>query len=293
MTKNKLIFWACDYSEKTGEGNLARKFIKENYQKRIIKINTLKVNFFFSHKYIVPFIGILSCWRNYFKGYHVGFINYLPLWNFLIFILLPPKTILGPITGGALYNETNKINYFIRKILFPLFYRFSEIIINLRFKDKLIFSTELLKKYLLKKTTKRCEFNFVLKNLKFKKKKKYKDIDFLIYHRIHNNKLSLFNYEFIRRLTEKNLKIFVVGDKLNIKKVVNLGYINKKKLDFFQSKSKYSLCSGENIYSFFVVECITNHVKIIIDKDKMKKVKILKKFFISMNKLKINLKKTN
>ena len=29
------------------------------------------------------------------------YLNYLPLWNFLIFILLPPKTLLGPITGGS------------------------------------------------------------------------------------------------------------------------------------------------------------------------------------------------
>ena len=38
----------------------------------------------------------------------------------------------------------------------------------------------------------------------------------------------MFDYKFIKNLVKHNLKIFVVGDKLNIKKVTNLGYINKK-----------------------------------------------------------------
>ena len=74
--------------------------------------------------------------------------------EFFNFFLLPPKNILGPITGGALYDKTNKINYYIRDIFFPIFYKFSEIALNLRFKNRLVFSTELLKKYLSKKQSK-------------------------------------------------------------------------------------------------------------------------------------------
>ena len=33
------------------------------------------------------------------KGNKICYINYLPIWNFLIFVVLPKKTILGPITG--------------------------------------------------------------------------------------------------------------------------------------------------------------------------------------------------
>ncbi len=291
MTNNKIIFWACDYSEKTGEGNLARKFVKENYPKKKIKINTLKFNDFLSHKYLAPCVGVINCWKYYLKNHDVGYINYLPLWNFLIFFLLPPKTILGPITGGALYNKTNKINYAIRKFFFPIFYKFSELIINLRFEKKLIFSTDLLKKYLSKRTIKKSEFNFVLKNFKFKKKSRIKDVDFLIYYRIHNNKSLFFNYNLINSLAKLNLKIFIVGDKLNIKGVKNLGYLNNKQISILQSRSKYSLCSGENIYSLFVIECITNHVKILINKDYMYKVKLFKKYFIIFNKSKLSLKK--
>ena len=92
-----------------------------------------------NYKYISPYIGVISCWKYYLKGNVVGYINFLPLWNFVIFFLLPPKTILGPITGGALYNKSNKINYLIRSIFFPIFYRLSEFALNLRFKNKLIY----------------------------------------------------------------------------------------------------------------------------------------------------------
>ena len=291
MTDNKLIFWACDYSDKTGEGNLARKFIKENFKKKKIKIKTLKLNNFLHHKYISPLVGIISCWKYYLKGYNVGYINFLPLWNFLIFFLLPPKTILGPITGGSLYNKSDKINYIIRHFLFSIFYKFSEIALNLRFKNKLVFSTELLKTFLSNKTVKRSKFNFVLENLKFNKKKKIKDIDILIYYREHYNKNLLFNFKLVKNLSNHKLNIFVVGDKLNIKKVTNLGYINKKRLNNLQSRSKYSLSSGENIYSLFTIECITNHVKILIDKKNMKKIKVFKKFFITYNKSNLIFKK--
>ena len=68
--------------------------------------------------------------------------------------------------------------------------------------------------------------------------------------------------------------------------------MNKKKLNNLQSRSKFTLSSGENIYSLFVIECITNHVKILIDKQNMKKIKMFKKFFITYNKSNFNLKKT-
>lgn len=291
MTKKKITFWACDYSENSGEGNLARKFIEENYKKEKKNIHIFRSKNLQSYKYISPFIGIINCWRYYLKDHKVGYINYLPLWNFFIFLLLPPKTILGPITGGALFNKKKKINYIIRKLIFPICYKISEIILNLRCKKKIVFSTELLKKNLSKKTIKRSEFNFVFKNFKFKKKNRRKNIDLLIYYRKHNNKQTFFNYKFIKNLSKLNLKIFIIGDNLNINEADNLGYISKKKILILQSRSKYSLCSGENIYSLFILECISNHVKILIDGKNMKQIKFFKKYFINLDKSKFKLKK--
>ena len=96
------------------------------------------------------------------------------MWNFLLFLILPPKTLIGPITGGA-HNISNSIlNFYIRAYLFPVFYFITNIIFLFRFK-KLILATELLKQNIFKKTIKKSSFNFVnlyfnLKKIKNKKK---------------------------------------------------------------------------------------------------------------------------
>lgn len=166
MIKKKLYIWACDYSKTTGEGILARLFTKELKKKNIIKVNKKT---YLNHKYITPFIGILFCWKNYLINRRVAYINYLPLWNTLIFLFLPPNTILGPITGGAKYSKKDKKNFIIRNYLFPILYKISEKVLNLRFKN-IIFATSLLKKFLNNKTINLSNFNFVFKFINLKKK---------------------------------------------------------------------------------------------------------------------------
>ena len=104
MTKKELFVWTCDYSENTGEGKLARLFLKKLNKKNNFKIvfNQKKV---VKKKYLSTLMGITYCWKKFLKKEKVCYLNYLPLWNFLIFIFLPPKTILGPITGGANYSK--------------------------------------------------------------------------------------------------------------------------------------------------------------------------------------------
>ena len=75
----------------------------------------------------------------------------------------------------------------------------------------------------------------------------------------------------------------MVGDKLRINFVKNLGYIKNKTLDKIQSRSKFTIASNENIYSFFTLECIQNNVKIIVDKKHKYKVKDFKNKFLLLN----------
>ena len=290
MTKKKIFLWACDYSQETGEGNLARKFVEDKYHKKKIIIKTLKSDNIFCHKYIITLVGIFYCWKFFIKGYSVGYLNYLPLWNFLIFSLLPPKTFLGPITGGSFYTKKNEIDFIIRRFIFPFFYKISEFFLNIRLNNKIIFSTELLKNNLSQITLGKSEFNYVIKKFKFKKKFS-KKIDFLLYHRIHKNKITFFDYDLIVKLVKSNLKVVVVGDRIDIKGLKNCGYVNKKKINNLQSRSKFTLCSGENIYSFFVLECISNHVKILISKNYKNQIKFFKKYFITFDDRKFNFKK--
>ena len=280
MTKKILNIWVCDYSENTGEGRLARLFIQnlKLNQKNRLKFNQKKI---LRNKYFSTIQGIIFCWIKYLNNQRVCYLNYLPLWNFLIFIFLPPKTILGPITGGADYSKNINLNYFIRAFLFPIFYKLSEFFLNFRSK-KIIFSTDLLKKKLSKITIKKSQFNFVLNIISLKRKKR-KKIDFLIYYRRHNNKKYLFPYSLIEKIIKLKFKISVIGDKLNFPLVKNYGKISNKKVSNLQSISKYTIASGENLYSLFVLECLSNNVKVIIDKQRSNKIKFFRKNFIQLD----------
>jgi hypothetical protein len=282
LTKKKLFIWTCDYSENSGEGSLARLFIKNLNQNKKFKLNFNQKKII-KQKYISTFIGIVYCWKKFLNKENVCYLNYLPFWNFFIFILLPPKTILGPITGGAYYSKSNILSYFIRGLVFPIFYKISEFFLNLRDLNP-IFSTNLLEKYLSRKTLKKSNLNYVVQNFFFKKnKRKKKKIDFLIYYRNHKNKKSLFPYKLIKNFIQFKLKIYVVGDKLNLPNIKNCGFLTKKKISNLQSLSKYTIASGENLYSFFVLECMSHYMKVIVEKNIKKKFHILNKNFIELN----------
>ena len=286
---NKKIFiWACDYSPKTGEGNLARLFVKiklKQFKSKIIKgpknynINPFSC-YFIEYKYIAPFIGIIFCWKYYINNKKVCYLNYLPLWNFLIFLLLPPKTIIGPITGGSFFIAKDFQSLF-RKFIFPFFYRLSVFIITCR-KYQIIFSTDLLKKYLPNKIISKSDFNFVFNLFKLKKIKKTNK-NFVIYYRKHKNKNKFFPYFFIKKLLKLNYKINIVGDFLEIKGVKNYGFVKKEKLYRILAKSKFSVLSGENIFSLFTIDCINHNIRILVDKDFGYEVNYYKKFFLFLD----------
>jgi len=273
---NKFI-WACDISQNTGEGRLAHLFLNKEKIK-INKYSKHKVNHkIFLHKYVLPLVGVFFCWYNFLKKKKIYYINYLPLWNFLIFLLLPPKTVLGPVTGGAYYKSS-----IIRKYIFPILNSVSQIIIYFRF-NHINFATSLLKKNLFFFIKKKSSFNFVLYALKKKKKNEKKNIDFLIYYRDHLNKKSLFPYLLIKKIILLNFTVYVVGDHLNLKGVKNLGKLTNQKIDKYLANTKFSIASEENPLSFFTLECINNHVKILIGNKKKIEIKNLKKNFIKIN----------
>lgn len=254
-------FWACDLLSTTGEGKLARLYIKNQKIFLKNKINNKLKFSFLNHKYISPFVGIIFCWYFFIRGKQVHYINYLPLWNFFIFLFLPPRTKIGPITGGANFKKN-----FIRKYIFPIFYNISQIIIYCRY-NSVHFSTELLKKNLFNSIKNISSYNYVLKSLK-KKKLERKKIDFLIYFRQHKNKKDFFDTKIIKKLLILNFKIYVFGDKLKINGVINLGKLSNEQVNKYLSITRYSIASGENLLSFFTIECINNNVKILINTNK-------------------------
>tara|TARA_A100001035_G_scaffold261139_1_gene239875 strand:+ start:6005 stop:6997 length:993 start_codon:yes stop_codon:yes gene_type:complete len=275
--KKKVFVWCSDIDKFTGEGILANKFIKDlkkynpKYkivikslpQKKIILLRKIfgKV----TDQIIIPIYGVIILWLLFIskKNKEICYINYLPLWNFLIFILLPPKTILGPVTGGGKILSGSLYDFVLRKILLNFFYEISILFINIRYK-KILFSTELLKSKF--KSLNNVYYNYVLKDFKYKDLNQKRVYDIIFYIRRHRNKKIDLILKLINKL-KNNYKIITFGETVNFNKIKNLGKINKKKLFFLLQKTKYSFLSPENKYSLYSIDCLSNGVKVFYNRD--------------------------
>ena len=265
LKKNKIFYWANSSLNNDGEGILANNFLfflKNSFKKsNLISINKAKLTnkqSIFS-KYILPFYGVILLWLYYLKNEKIAYINYLPAWNFLLILLLPPKTIIGPVTGSV--NRKN-FNF----ILIAFTYIGIKLLL-IRF-EKIIFSHDFFKSFIPKNKIKNCFFNFLLFNFKKKVNNKKKKYDFIFYIRRHENKGNQFFINLIKILSERNYKICVIGRKLNIKKNVTYkGVVTRKKSLNLIAVSKYSLGSFENLFSFFVLDCLSNNLKVFFNKN--------------------------
>lgn len=259
--RKKIYFWATDYSFKSGEGVLAKKFVKDLEKNKKIKcINILNKNIFdtkkrnsFAHKYLLPYYGVIKIWIEYLKKNKVCFVNYLPLWNFLIFLSVPPNTILGPITGSISKKRTFLFKNFFENL--------SIFIIKKRFK-KCLFANNFYQKEFSSQF-----HNYIIKNLKFEKtlKKKCK-FDFIFYYR-KNYDLDFYQKKIIFKLSNQNFKIALIGDKLNNKNIINFGYTNNNKLIKIISKTKCAIGNSENLYSFFIQSCLSKNCIVFYNKE--------------------------
>lgn len=195
----------------------------------------------------------------------IFFINYLPLWNFLIFALCPPNTHFGPITGSIYRGSIKNFDGFLRKYLMPFFFKFSLFFLKIRGQN-LLFSTENLKEVVEKKIKKKTFYNFYLDDFNFKNnlENKNRDIDLIVYYRNYNTKNSSFLKKVILNIS-KSMKVYLVGDILHIKNVTNLGNIENNELLKYISRSKASLISAENFSSLFARDCMQNNLIIFHD----------------------------
>ena len=246
-------------------------------KKKINYKNLSKLNLSFIENYLNPLIGIIYLWMNYFKSRGICYLNFLPLWNTILFIFLPPKTHLGPITGFIFKKKIKGLNSFFRKYLNNFLFRLSTKFLFLR-QNKIYFSTDLLKPLINKNNNKKVFFNYLVNLVeiyKFKKKKKY---DFLIYNRNYSVKNNIIRDKLLKVILSMGFKIIIVGDQLALKGVNNIGYLSRKKISLLLEKTKFVINSGENPYNIFTIDAFNNHSNIIYEDFFLNKISYFNKY---------------
>jgi hypothetical protein len=294
------IIWCSDLNSNTGEGVLAKKFLQKYllYRKdKKIKIVTYEKNFFFKnkiiqknikfsnnffHKYFGPLFGAFYLLFNY-KKKELVYVNYLPLWNFLLFLLIPKKTILGPITGGAYSKNIKSLSFFLRKYIFPLLYKLSLIIIHKKFK-KIIFSTRLLENFYknLKNTDHNVLYDFIFiffKKNNYKRSRKY---DLIYYNRNHPTKQTDKSKHLIAALSKKFV-VCVVGDYYQNENVLNFGKVSRKQVYNLLLQSKVAMSGAENLFSLFTIDAINCRTKVIYNAKIKIKYKTISNYLIAVD----------
>lgn len=313
MREKEIYIWACDLDKFRGEGILANAFIqdlKKYTTKKLIvespKNNQQKINFSFYNNYVTPFIGIIKIWKNYLYGRRTCYINFLPIWNFFIFLLLPPKTILGPITGTRYITKVKNLNNFLRKYLLTFF---SFISINiLMFRKKLIlFSTKNLESQIPKKMKTGSFFNYIITTVKKKNiSNKNKLYDIFFYYRKYSTHNPQFQKNVIKFLANYNYKIVVAGNRCDVKNVREIGFVKRSKIRSYLKKTKFSLNEETNFLSFFTIDSLESGCSVICNKNTVTSLDIFnkksvflinyknsKKTFLKIKKIVDNYKRIN
>ena len=288
---NILHCWLSDTRNRDGESKLSLKFcydlsssydlvvINSPFNKIIIKkklivsniLKKKKLNLNFYYKYVVPFLGVFFVWYCYLvKRQKVAYINFLPLWNFIIFLLLPKKTVLGPITGYDYKGKVFSLETFLRKKIVPFLMHLSIKIINFKF-ENIYFSTKNLKNF-----SKNLTFEFIKNyssvfidinknNLNLEKEKK---IDYVIYYREYDTKKPETLKAIIEYIALKGKKVITYGDffETKISNIDQKGFIAENLINNFLRQAKFTILSPENLYSLSFYNAINNNVKILFDK---------------------------
>ena len=298
MKKNnyQTYIWACEFNHYSGEGKLSSLYLKYLLENNKIKnyiiecplgiysyadlknVNKVKKdNFNFYFKYITPLIGLFKIFKeHYLYEKKTVYLNYIPLWNFILFLLLPRKTILGPITGSEFFNSIN-IRSIFRNNIIKFLNLISKFIINIKYSN-LIFSTNL-----IKINKKNHKYLFQLKySIKKKKRKRIKKkIDLIFYYRNHPNKYSIYEIDYLKKLIKSGKKVKIVGDILPGLRKHCVGYLSQKKLIKLLDKSKYTISSLENPFSFFIQDAILSNIKVIFHLQQKKYLlKCYKNYFL-------------
>lgn len=150
------IFLACDLQPNSGEGRLALLYMLNAFNQEIGSVHKQSLLSSEPGDIVTPIPLNGPRWRRAVTAYlwllwqvtqlhfvrrtDIVVLNYLPLWNFFFFLLVPKKVTLAPITGGGRVNSNHLgvprwqrvLVSLTRNFLIPILYKMSAIIIKHR-----------------------------------------------------------------------------------------------------------------------------------------------------------------
>ena len=287
--RNIIIVLACDFRNYGGEGVLAREFLKKiSYQNKQTTYQVIspsiksylqagkfvneiefnnKVNYeSLFHKYILPIIYISKA-TFILRKHKVLYLNYIPLWNFLIFLIKGRNVDLGQIVSSE--NDIRfklSFNNIVRNFFFPLFEKLTFFIIKKKKIKNLVCATPITFEKFKKYEANAIDGLFLPKLNKSLNLINEKLYDFCIYYRDHPTRYPLHTLGLINYLSKKH-KIAVIGNlkyKTKNKNIVLKSNLSREEALKVLKHSNTFINVGDNGYSLMSREAIILGVELIL-----------------------------
>lgn len=248
MKKDKIIVFACDKSS-TGEGNLYQSIailLKTKYSIYIYndKIIDILCKTCFTKDRVLPFYILVVIFFFLLMRKNVLLVNYVPVWNPLIFILTRFGLKIGPVTGNyniLCFNKRQRIKNYLIVIL-------SRISIKFINKKKFYWVSTKNVESFLRNNNVICEqaFPFIGLNLNYKNINDNNFFDIFIYTRYHLNRNNDVLKILIDQICEK-YKIIQIGNGISNSKIKTIKSCSNEIFDLYLESSKcYLTFSSED-----------------------------------------------
>lgn len=275
MHYQKLIIIACNDDSRTGEGSLFETFLgfieidcyDDVHHQNLSSVFSLSKPFGAILSYIwlwklILFIRLTE------KDARLAIVNYLPIWNFVTFALVPRNCILAPITGNGRVNLrlfqgsvfTKMKLFFLQNILLHCLSKLSAWIVQFR-RLRVVGATPCVSKLFGEKdNTPLFIWSKVDKKLEILQKQAVKqepEFDFIVYTGLHRLKNSELLKVCLRHLDSKGLKGVVIGhvkDVSNYRHVTFYDKVSKDELLSYLTSSRVVLQLSLEKAGFFAFE---------------------------------------
>ncbi len=217
----------------------------------------------FFTKYIVPFAG--ACFlRSIAKRRKTMYLNYLPLWNFLLLLLIPRSSVLGPVVGGyppavSMRQLVKKPAVLVRGALMPLCYFAGAAVITRKF-PLLVLGNPCTYRFFPASYRRNILFSCV--NILAARATTVADrpempaYDVFFYLRGHPSRHPEASRTLLAEISRLGYKVCVAGDLANVPGVTDKGYVPHERLLRLLVDSASFVCLSDNLFAITTIEAL-------------------------------------